>query len=119
MTIGSRLTGYRQIVNRWNNFIKSGMRRIQALVLPVERRVGGKQKWFLEKFGEIFGSSKNLRNFATLLANMVSIAQLVRASDCGSEGRGFDPHCSPHQIFTPDSNRFRRFFIFHTHPYHV
>ncbi len=26
---------------------------------------------------------------------MVSIAQLVRASDCGSEGRGFDPHCSP------------------------
>ena len=30
---------------------------------------------------------------------MVSIAQLVRASDCGSEGRGFDPHCSPQQIY--------------------
>ncbi len=28
-------------------------------------------------------------------SEMVSIAQLVRASDCGSEGRGFDPHCSP------------------------
>ena len=28
---------------------------------------------------------------------MVSIAQLVRASDCGSEGRGFDPHCSPRE----------------------
>ena len=26
---------------------------------------------------------------------MVSLAQLVRASDCGSEGRGFDPHTSP------------------------
>ena len=26
---------------------------------------------------------------------MVSLAQLVRASDCGSEGRGFDPHISP------------------------
>lgn len=23
------------------------------------------------------------------------VAQLVRASDCGSEGRGFDPHLSP------------------------
>ena len=26
---------------------------------------------------------------------MVSVAQLVRASDCGSEGRGFEPHLSP------------------------
>ena len=26
---------------------------------------------------------------------MVRLAQLVRASDCGSEGRGFDPHISP------------------------
>lgn len=23
------------------------------------------------------------------------VAQLVRASDCGSEGRGFDPHLPP------------------------
>ncbi len=23
---------------------------------------------------------------------MVAVAQLVRASDCGSEGRGFEPH---------------------------
>ena len=30
---------------------------------------------------------------------MVSLAQLVRASDCGSEGRGFDPHCSPQRGF--------------------
>ena len=26
---------------------------------------------------------------------MVAIAQLVRASDCGSEGRGFEPHWLP------------------------
>ena len=27
---------------------------------------------------------------------MVGVAQLVRAPDCGSGGRGFDPHHSPH-----------------------
>ena len=26
---------------------------------------------------------------------MARVAQLVRASDCGSEGRGFEPHLSP------------------------
>ena len=26
---------------------------------------------------------------------MVRVAQLVRASDCGSEGRGLEPHLSP------------------------
>ena len=28
---------------------------------------------------------------------MVGIAQLVRVSDCGPEGRGFDPHFPPSQ----------------------
>ena len=32
------------------------------------------------------------RNF---ISNMVAVAQLVRASDCGSEGRGFEPHHPP------------------------
>ncbi len=27
---------------------------------------------------------------------LVGIAQLVRASDCGSEGHGFKSHCPPH-----------------------
>ena len=27
---------------------------------------------------------------------MVDIAQLVRALDCGSRGRGFEPHYPPH-----------------------
>ncbi len=26
---------------------------------------------------------------------MVGVAQLVRVSDCGPEGRGFDPHLPP------------------------
>ncbi len=29
------------------------------------------------------------------------VAQLVRASGCGSEGRGFDSHHSPHTVFVP------------------
>ena len=29
---------------------------------------------------------------------MVGVAQLVRASGCGSEGRGFDPHHPPHKF---------------------
>lgn len=29
--------------------------------------------------------------------DMVGLAQLVRASGCGPEGRGFDPHHSPHE----------------------
>ena len=28
---------------------------------------------------------------------MVNVAQLVRALDCGSKGRGFEPHLSPTQ----------------------
>ncbi len=47
---------------------------------------------FIEKY---LVDSKKRPTFAAQNQNMVSIAQLVRASDCGSEGRGFDPHCSP------------------------
>lgn len=28
---------------------------------------------------------------------MVNVAQLVRATDCGSVGRGFEPHLLPHK----------------------
>ena len=35
-------------------------------------------------------------NYLLLPSNKtVAIAQLVRASDCGSEGRGFEPHWLP------------------------
>ncbi len=37
----------------------------------------------------------NLYLCTALEKNMVDVAQLVRASDCGSEGRGFEPHLPP------------------------
>ena len=30
---------------------------------------------------------------------MVDVAQSVRASDCGAEGRGFEPHLPPKMVF--------------------
>ena len=36
---------------------------------------------------------------------MVGIAQLVRALDCGSRGRGFDSHYSPHILATQPSGK--------------
>ena len=38
---------------------------------------------------------------------MVDVAQLVRAADCGSVGRGFEPHLPPKRIFKRKS-----FFIY-------
>ena len=58
--------------------------------------LGGKDDFLSKKtpqnlYGPIF-----CRTFALLLktkhANMVPIVQLVRASDCGSECRGFESH---------------------------
>jgi len=37
----------------------------------------------------------NLATLYGLLSTMVGIAQSVRASDCDSEGRGFEPHYLP------------------------
>ena len=39
--------------------------------------------------------SKKGITFAPEKIKTVVLAQLVRASDCGSEGRGFEPHYSP------------------------
>ena len=33
--------------------------------------------------------------FHPIFVYMVNVAQLVRALDCGSKGRGFEPHLSP------------------------
>ena len=41
---------------------------------------------------------------------MAGIAQLARASDCGSECRGFEPRFPP-QLKRPDSSRIRSFLI--------
>ena len=43
-------------------------------------------------------NKNNIHTFATLLRNqsdMVVVVQLVRASDCGSECRGFESHQPP------------------------
>ena len=42
---------------------------------------------------------------------MVDVAQSVRASDCGSESRGFEPHLPPEKAFFG-----RPFFIIHKLP---
>ncbi len=36
-----------------------------------------------------------LQSQVEILDNMVDVAQLVRASVCGTEGRGFEPHLLP------------------------
>ena len=41
---------------------------------------------------------------------MVVLAQLVRASDCGSEGRGFEPHTPP-KLKIPVKIRLRAYFF--------
>ena len=40
-------------------------------------------------------------------ANMVAVVQLVRASDCGSECRGFESHLPPAK-----KRKFERIFLF-------
>ena len=41
---------------------------------------------------------------------MVVIAQLVRASVCGTEGRGFEPHLPPKRM-KPDEECHPAFFV--------
>jgi hypothetical protein len=43
----------------------------------------------------------NLATLYGLLSTMVGIAQSVRASDCDSEGRGFEPHYLPQLKASP------------------
>ena len=65
------------------------------------------EKIFRDKY---LANPKNALIFASLLreqSDMVNVAQLVRASDCGPEGRGFKPHLSPQR-----GRKFRsRFFL--------
>ena len=51
-----------------------------------------------------FANSMTLANFAVL--KTVDVVQLVRTSDCDSEGRGFESHHSPRQ-----KARFQRAFL--------
>ena len=48
---------------------------------------------------------------------MVVLAQLVRASDCGSEGRGFEPHTPP--FISGNSTEFSLFCVYTSGVYTV
>ena len=39
-----------------------------------------------------------LLQISSARADMVDVAQLVRATDCGSVGRGFEPHLPPQGV---------------------
>ena len=43
---------------------------------------------------------------------MVIVAQLVRASDCGSEGRGFETRLSPLTLESPEVIQGFFYFLF-------
>ncbi len=45
-----------------------------------------------------------------MLSNTVVVAQLVRASDCGSEGRGFESLLPPHFEFLRGGGLLRQFY---------
>ena len=50
------------------------------------------------------------RYIFALAKQMVIVAQLVRASDCGSEGRGFETHHSPQKANPLEKSK--GFFVF-------
>jgi hypothetical protein len=52
-----------------------------------------------------------LHRFLGKALYMVSIVQLVRASDCGSECRGFESHYSPQNEIEDDSMSHLLFFV--------
>ena len=58
---------------------------------------------FSAEAAENFALNKKCIKFARCLKrrklHTVDVAQLVRASDCGSEGRGFEPHLPPEKAF--------------------
>ena len=53
-----------------------------------------------------------LREGAPESAYMVDVVQLVRASDCGSECRGFESHPPPSQSGIPAARLLQGFFVF-------
>jgi hypothetical protein len=63
---------------------------------------------------EIFVRVIKIRTFVKL-KNMVVLAQLVRASVCGTEGRGFEPHIPPHYKISKAA--LQGCFFFNTNPH--
>ena len=61
-----------------SNYLIRSLSSVGSERLPYKQRVGGSNP-----------------SATTAFAYMVDIVQLVRASDCGSECRGFEPHFPP------------------------
>ena len=57
-----------------------------------KKNIKNSRLFSFEKF-----ASYKIKNYLCTANLMVGIAQLVRVSDCGPEGRGFDPHFPPSQ----------------------
>ena len=64
----------------------------RRLILKIESKKSSKQK----KLEVSVAQFKKSTYLCSRNSKMVELAQLVRASDCGSEGRGFEPHIPPH-----------------------
>lgn len=58
---------------------------------------------FPEDFSPFFCTDKKVYYICIPIrpfdGHTVDVAQSVRASDCGSEGRGFEPHLPPEKVF--------------------
>ena len=65
-----------------------------------------------------FVANKFFSIFALLYQKTVVVAQLVRASDCDSEGRGFEPPRLPQKIELPVKNCREFFYAFPAHHIH-
>ena len=81
--------------------------------LYIRYKIFCRHEKYPQKFSTRIAHLKILRIFAVLKTNMVPIVQLVRASDCGSECRGFESHWAP-----PKEVFGLPFFVYicHTHP---
>ena len=54
----------------------------------------------------MFGRLKKSPYLCTRNSEMVPVVQLVRASDCGSECRGFESHRAPKEIYPCKSSTY-------------
>ena len=73
---------------------------------------GNEEMIFLRRFwAQCLHNLKNSHIFAPEINKMVRLAQLVRASDCGSEGQGFETLISPHSMRLPQELLEAVFFV--------
>ena len=86
------------------------MRLLQQLLRQLKHLLVKNNK---KKYAIYLVNSNNLRTFALAFkeaTNMVPVVQLVRASDCGSECRGFESHRAPCQ--SVDNQTITALFLF-------